>query len=258
MSLFLSKLLPVFVYPLGAALVLGVVAFILFVLRFRRSGLILLGVTLGGLWIVSTPIFANWLTARLEARYPAGAVESLPQAEAIILLGGFMDQPLPPRVYPELNEAADRLIGAWRLYRAEKAPMIVVSGGNLPWRARGSPEAELAANLLIELGLPPSAIVVETGSRNTYENAVNTAAIFEEKGWTRGLLVTSAVHMPRALAAFQMAGLDVVPVSADVQVRFPLFDSALDFLPDAEALERTTSAIKEIIGSAVYRARGWI
>lgn len=132
--------------------------------------------------------------------------------------------------------------------------MIVVSGGNLPWHAGASPEAELAADLLVELGVPSSAIIVEVQSRNTYENAVNTAAIFEERGWTSGLLVTSAVHMPRALATFRKARLDLVPVSTDVQVRFPLYDTVLDFLPDAEALEQTTSAMKEIIGSAVYRA----
>jgi uncharacterized SAM-binding protein YcdF (DUF218 family) len=256
-SLFLSKLLPVFVYPLGAALILGALALILLVLRFRQSGLFLLGVVLAGLWIGSTPIFANWLMARLETENPAVAVESLPEADAIILLGGFMDQPLTPRIYAELNEAADRVIGAWRLFSAGKAPVILVSGGNLPWRSGASPEAELAADLLAEFRVPSSAIVVEAESRNTYENAVNTAAIFEERGWTSGLLVTSAAHMPRALATFRKTGLEVVPVSTDVQVRFPLYDSLLDFLPDAEALERTTSAIKEIIGSAVYRSRGW-
>ena len=257
MSLFLTKLLPVFVYPLGAALLLGAFAFVLIAARFRRIGLALLGITLVSLWIAATPAFANWLLSRLEAQYPAVQVERLPEADAIILLGGVLGQPLPPRVYAELSESADRVLGAFRLYRAGKSPRIVVTGGNFPWHTSISPEATLIADLLVELGTPAPAIVLETESRNTRENAVNTAAIFEDRGWETGLLVTSGAHMPRARAVFERVGLDVIPVATDIQVRFPIYDSALDFLPDAEALSRTTSGVKELLGLAVYWQRGW-
>lgn len=169
-----------------------------------------------------------------------------------------MDQPLPPRAYTELNDSADRIVGALRLYRAGRAPRIVVSGGDLPWQIGASSEAELIGDLLSELGVPTSAIVLETESRNTHENAVNTAAVFTERGWQSGLLVTSAAHMPRALASFGKAGLGVVPFSTDVQVGGPLYESPLDLLPDVEALARTTKALKERLGFAVYRQRGWI
>lgn len=107
------------------------------------------------------------------------------------------------------------------------------------------------------MGVPPDAIVVETQSRNTYENAVNSAEIIRDRGWRSAILVTSGAHMPRALAAFSKAGIDAIPASTDIRVRFPLYDSALDFLPDAEALKRTSDAIREWIGIAVYRLRGW-
>ena len=84
-----------------------------------------------------------------------------------------------------------------------------------------------------------------------------TAAIFKEHGWRNGLLVTSGVHMPRAVAAFRKAGLDVTPAATDVHAGHPRFTSLLDLLPDAGALARTTLAIKEIIGLCVYRYRGW-
>jgi len=69
--------------------------------------------------------------------------------------------------------------------------------------------------------------------------------------------VTSASHMPRALAVFRLAGLPVEPSPTDFRVRHPLFDGIFDFLPDPAALGRTTAAIREMIGLAVYRMRGW-
>lgn len=62
--------------------------------------------------------------------------------------------------------------------------------------------------------------------------------------------------MPRALASFRKAGLDVAPWPADFRGRYPPV-SVFDFLPDASALEITTTAIKEWLGLAVYRLRGW-
>ena len=75
--------------------------------------------------------------------------------------------------------------------------------------------------------------------------------------WRTALLVTSGAHMPRALAAFQHAGIDVTPAATDIRVVYPLYSSALDFLPDASALAQTTDAIKEWIGLVAYRAWGW-
>ena len=115
----------------------------------------------------------------------------------------------------------------------------------------------MIADLLAELGTPRSALILETKSRNTRENAINTAAIFKDNGWRQGLLVTSGAHMPRALAAFQKVGLDVTPAATDIHAGPGQSVSLIDVLPDAAALARTTSAIKEIIGLCVYRYRGW-
>ena len=110
---------------------------------------------------------------------------------------------------------------------------------------------------MVEIGTPRSALILETRSRNTRENAVNTAAIFKENGWRHALLVTEGVHMPRALATFQKVGIDVMPAATDIPSWSLNVDSNLDFLPDVAALAWTTSAIKEMIGLCVYRHRGW-
>jgi uncharacterized SAM-binding protein YcdF (DUF218 family) len=242
-SLFLAKLLPVFVYPLGAAILIGALALALSFTNWRRIGQGLLGLALLTLWIAATPICANWLNWRLKSELAPMSVDSLPQSDVIVLLGGI--GPL------------DRIVETLRVYRAGKAPLIVISGGNQPWRACVVPEAKSISDVLVGLGIPFSALILETESRNTRENAVNTAAIFKAHGWRTGLLVTSGAHMPRALAVFQKLGISLVPAATDIPAGPPQFASLLDLLPDAGALARTTSAIKEMIGLRVYRFRGW-
>jgi uncharacterized SAM-binding protein YcdF (DUF218 family) len=99
--------------------------------------------------------------------------------------------------------------------------------------------------------------VLETESRNTRENAINAARIVGERGWRTGLIVTSAVHMPRAVATFRRAGLDFLPAVTDIRAVPPFYHSPLDLLPDAEALAASTLAIKEWLGLIVYRYRSW-
>ncbi len=248
MSLFLSKLLPTFAYPLGAALLLVVVALVLSFSRFRWLSRILLSAVAIGLWVASTPIFSDWLASRLETEYPPQPIATLPSADAVILLGGVLSQPLPPRIDPDFNEHFDRVIEAIRLYRAGKAAHIVVSGGNLPWHTIVRPEAEFVADFLVEFGVPRTALRLDTESRNTFENARDTARIFANEGWTSGLLVTSGIHMPRALATFRKAGLNVTPAATDISSHYPLYDSPLDLLPDADSLALTTEVVKELIG----------
>jgi uncharacterized SAM-binding protein YcdF (DUF218 family) len=254
--LYLSKLLPVFVYPLGAAILLGAVALALLFVGYLRTARWLLAAILIALWVVSTPLFANWITVRLEGTHPPQAIEALPAADAVILLGGVLDRPASGGIPADLGEAADRLLHAARLYRAGKAPRIIVTGGNLPWIG-GAPESETLAELLVELGLPRPALIVEPKSVNTRESGVNVAAIFREQSWRTGLLVTSGTHMPRALAVFHAAGVDVAPAATDIHGRPRYRVSLLACLPDAAALTRSTSAFKEFIGLYAYRWLGW-
>ncbi len=253
--LFLSKLVPMFVYPLGLGVGLGVLAFA--VLRWRTVARVILALSIAVLWVPSMPVFANWLSTVWESAYPPLAADQLPETDVIVLLGGLIAQPLPPRVEPDLKDAGDRLFKAARLFHAGRAPRILVSGGNTPWQSAAAPEAVYIADMLVELGVPRAAIQIETVSRNTRENAVNTAAIVRENGWRTALLVTSADHMPRAVACFEKVGVAVTAASADVHARTPFYSTVLDVLPDADALVQTTSVVKEMIGLIYYRVRGW-
>jgi uncharacterized SAM-binding protein YcdF (DUF218 family) len=184
-------------------------------------------------------------------------VEEVPTADAIVVLGGSVGMPLPPRVYPDLNDAADRVWHAARLYRAGKAPLVIASGGTMPWEDQRYREATVMRTLLADWGVPSDAILLEASSANTYQNATNTAALTKKHGVERVLLVTSALHMRRALATFRSAGVNAVPVATDYQVT-RTERTLLDAAPSAEALAGSTAAIREYVGYLVYAWRGWI
>lgn len=252
----LSKLLPVFVYPVGAALALAGLALLVALAGWRRVALALAVLGAAVLWLAATPVLAEALYAPLERRYPALPVADAPDADAIVLLGGSLGAALPPRRAPDFSDASDRVIHAWRLYRAGKAPRIVLTGGKLPW-TEGEPEAERLATVLQELGVPRSALLLDVASRNTAENAQFTAALFATHGLADGLLVTSAGHMPRSVAVFAKAGVAVTPMPTDFRVVDD--DRTLfDWLPDVEALQLSTYAVRERLGFLLYRWRGWL
>jgi len=255
-SLFLSKVLSLFIHPLSLGLLLSTVGAVASV-WWRRVGLAVLGAGLLVVWIPSTPLFSDWLQGTLESRYPPARAETAPTAEAIVTLGGAVGVSQPPRVYPDLHGASDRVWHAARLYAAGKASLIVASGGTLPWKDQAFREAPVMQRLLVSWGVPADSILLESTSANTYQNATNTAELVMERGIERVLLVTSALHMRRALATFRTAGVEAVPAATDYRV-VDGEKTILDLLPSAGALNGSTAAIREYVGYIVYDWRGWI
>ena len=257
-SLFLSKLLPMFFYPLGAAISLAVAGGICVALQLRRLAMSSFVVGLVVLWVSSTPVFASWALGSLERQYPARTMADTPEADVAIVLGGAIGLPLAPRVELDLYDASDRVLHAARLFRAGKIKRVLVTGGNSPWLVAVKPEADFIKSLLIEWGVPAAAIETAGRSRNTYENALEIKEIQQRSGFKSALLVTSAAHMPRAMAIFLKAQLPVVASSADILVVDGAWDPMFRWLPDAAALTMTTNAVKEWIGFWAYRARGYL
>lgn len=255
-SLFFTKVLSLLIHPLSLGLLVLVLGGGLSYYR-RRYGLVVLGIGVLILWVPATPVFSDWIRGTLESRYSPAPVARAPQADAIVTLGGSVGAPTPPRVYPDLTGAADRVWHAARLYRAGKAPIVIASGGTLPWKNQQFLEAPAMQRLLASWGVPSDSILLESRSANTYENAQNTAALAAEHGIEQVLLVTSALHMRRALATFRSTDLRVHPEAIDYQVvndERTLIDGA----PSAGALAASTAAIREYVGYVVYRWRGWI
>jgi uncharacterized SAM-binding protein YcdF (DUF218 family) len=190
----------------------------------------------------------------------------IPNAQAIVVLGGATKSASFPRPSIDLSESGDRVIYAAELYRQNKAPIIILSGGRIDWRGSGSPESGDMAKILTSIGVPSAALVQEPDSLNTYENAVNVKKILEARGINQILLVTSAMHMPRSLKIFQRQGIDAIPAPTDFLVSQSDFQelgntpkaAILNLLPDSNNLHIFTNALKEYIGTFVYRLRGWL
>ncbi|PSO48613.1 MAG: hypothetical protein BRC33_09005 [Cyanobacteria bacterium SW_9_44_58] len=263
MFLFFSKLLPLFVYPLGLTSILLGLALII---AWKRPYLALFptGIALLVIVISSNAWVSSLLMQSLEWRnLPQG---ELPKADAIILLGGSTQVPTPPRKTVEITEAGDRVLYAAHLYQAGKAPLIIATGGRIGWLQNAPPEAHSMKRLLIEIGVPSSVIIEEPDSLNTHQNAVYTKKILEERDIARSLLVTSAVHMPRARLTFKKQGIEVIPAPTDFLVtkmdwqqlqRTPQA-TLLNCIPQAGRLQQTTRALKEYFGIVVYWLKGWI
>jgi len=257
-ALFLIKLFALVVYPLGLAICLVLTGGLCAAFRLRRLAVASVASGLIVLWIGSMPVFAEWALASLERQHPARKIADTPEADVAILLGGAIGQPLPPRVDLDLSGAADRVLHAARLYRANKIKRILVTAGNIPWLEAAQPEAELIRTLLIEWGVPATAIEIADTSRDTYENALEIKQIWRRSRFASALLVTSAAHMPRAIAVFQSAGLPVVASTTDVIVVNRSTANLPAWLPDAGALAMTTAAMKEWMAYGAYRARGYL
>jgi uncharacterized SAM-binding protein YcdF (DUF218 family) len=261
--LFLSKLLPLFLYPLGLSCLLLLLALIL---SWKKPKLVPFPMALALilLLVASNSAVSEALMGSLEGRIPP--LKEAPTADAIVILGGATKSAIKPRTMVDVNEHGDRLFYGAQLYKEEKAPLIILAGGRFDWYGKSNPESTDMAELLQILGVPPSAMIEDPLSLNTYQNALNVQKILEHKGINRILLVTSAFHMYRALLIFQKLGIEAIAaptdffvVQPDTTIVKPTIEGfILDLLPDAHRLSMTTLAIKEYIGIEIYRLKGWL
>ena len=255
MFFYASKVIPVFFYPLGLSLLLLALAILL---RSKRARILLISAALLLLLTFSSQVVSHALMRSLESQTPSPGIEAVPVEQAIVVLGGYLHSPNALHRDADLKDAGDRLFEGLRLYRAGKAPLIVLTGGNISFLGKDElPEAAAARDVLIEWGVPAAAIVVEDQSRNTEENASYTRRIVHARGIRRILLVTSAFHMPRARAVFRKTGFEVTPVPTDYQTGWGEPDLLFQCLPDTDNLNLSTAALKEWLGLALYRLRGW-
>ncbi len=256
--MFLTKVLAQLLYPVSLSLWLALLGVVLAWCGYRLGGSCAILTAIAVLWLAAAPVFSDYLRGSLERRYPPTSVEQTPTAEAIVVLSGAIGVVQPPRLTPDLGGAADRVLHAARLYRGGKAPIVIASGGGVAWFGSSTPEARPIADLLHEWNVPRAAIFLETQSLNTYQNAVETKRLLDTRDLDTLLLVTSALHMRRALATFRAAGINAIPGPTDFEVVEPEARTVLDWLPDAGALAGTTRALKEYLGFVVYQLRGWL
>lgn len=263
MFLFLSKLLPLFIYPVGLTCVLLLVA-ILSLWKHPRRAVVCMLTAIAVILISGNGWVANAITQSLE--WQNIPPKELPNAEAIVVLGGAIRPQITPRPWVDVMESGDRVLHGAQLYRQGRAPLVIMSGGRIAWKGGGPPESADMAALAQTLGVPPSSILQDPTSLNTYENAVNVRKILQQRGIRRILLVTSAMHMPRSLAIFKKQGIEAIAAPTDFLVTEQELQEPgvsveaviLNLVPEADRIHQTTRALKEYIGLVVYRLRGWL
>jgi uncharacterized SAM-binding protein YcdF (DUF218 family) len=146
-----------------------------------------------------------------------------------------------------------RVLGAARLYKMGKAPLVLVTSGDPYVSSSGEvrQESNDMADLLVEYGVPKEAIVIETKARTTAENALYSAQLLKAKNIENLILVTSAFHMRRSVKLFEKQGLVVTPFATSHEIVGAR--RAQDYSPKAMTLSRSTLYLKEFFGRLIGR-----
>jgi uncharacterized SAM-binding protein YcdF (DUF218 family) len=240
----------------GNLLLLCLLAGILGLLFSRpRRGEVLIGLSaLGFLLLAVAPIGAA-LLLMLEQRFPRPAV--LPERiDGILALGGAVDPRLSAS-YGEtaFNSSVGRVLAGFALARRHPEAKLALIGGEGELFPTGFAEARATENFALEEGIAPARIILEERSRSTHENAVYAKEMIRPQPGETWVLVTSAFHMPRAVASFGAVGWPVIPYPADYRV-----DPQTGLRPSFNllgGLGAITLAGKEWAGLIGYRLMGW-
>ena len=254
---YLNKIIGFLISPIGIAIAGLVIAVVCAWLKRVRLAKWIGGVTVAWLWLWMTPFMTRFVGAPLEREFlicgRVPAVESFPEADAIVVLGGSMGSDTNLNGYAEMWTSADRVWQAARLWKAGKAPRIIATGD-------GARESTLG--LLKDFGVDEKCVEF-LDARNTEEEARVVGEVVFNAEKQRGreaeskiLLVTSAWHMKRARMMFEKyaKGVEVVCASADFEMsmaarRLCGFKAVL---PDAYMLHLNSVAVHEWVGIVGY------
>jgi len=201
------------------------------------------------LYFCSTGLLAGTVLRSLESKY---SPPNEPRGDVIVMLGGgaTLDSPNIGGQGHLFGSAANRLLTAVQLYHKLGVP-IIVSGGKV-FEHTGL-EADIAARIMLGLGVPADKIITETASMNTSQNARNSAVLLRERGFKQPILVTSAFHMPRSVLQFEKAGVAVVPFPTDYMPNNAGTFYFTALWPTAEAMGELATGVKEYLGIAVVK-----
>ena len=222
----------------------------------RRLGLTLMWGALALLLLIGWQPLADLAMRQLESQYPNPRPNApLAGYAGMVVLGGALQN---SKLWSEhgqiaLNEAAERMIVPVGLLQRNPQWRLLFTGGEGNLQRDKFSEADRARIMFDNLGLPAERLIYEGESRTTYENAVLSAKLPGVDPRQPWLLVTSAYHMPRSMAAFRRAGWNVTAYAVD----FRTSDRT-----DWTEYSLTSGAIKwhlflhETIGLWMYRLTG--
>lgn len=231
------------------------ITLILLMLKFIKDkkfyySLLVLSVTF---YAFSSGWFAKLLVFPLENKYEPleiSKVRPLNEPSIIIILGGGVIPETPDRELGELSHSAmKRVYQGFLLYQQLNSPIIVTGGKLMGMQVA---EATVMKNELIKLGVEPENIFVEDQAKNTKQNAELSMQILENRKIEKVFLVSSAIHLPRAMKYFkEYDNIEIIPVPCDYLISREKLNF-YDFLPDIQFLKANSSAWHEYLGLIKY------
>ena len=241
--IYLHKILPLIVSPMFLVMFLitwGIV------FRSRISGILAVSILI----ICSLPIFSNKLITYLENEYILSDASSAKTADAIVVLSGMVRTINSKNgLSYEWGEAADRIFAGIELIKKNKAPIMILTGGKLPWSV-GKPEGEYLRDVAIKYGVPNKNILLTENVESTDQEAKAVGKLLNKTS-PKIILVTSAFHMPRAQKVFEAVGINIEPFAVDFLSGADKY-TIMNFIPSAGALNQTSFFIRELIGRLYY------
>jgi uncharacterized SAM-binding protein YcdF (DUF218 family) len=213
----------------------------------------LLVFSLGMLLFFSNPLIINQLLKYWE---PQSNIDKKKVYDTGVILSGFMSK---DEENGSLNfgEATDRLTEGLILYRTGRIKTIIISGGS-GRLIDDTRESVLAKAFLINnCGVPDSVVYIDTVSRNTYENAVESKKLMHAEGLKSATIITSAWHMRRAEACFKKLGMDVEIHPTDGLYNIQKFYLTDLIIPDTRNIVKWENLMHEIVGVIIYKLNGY-
>jgi len=196
---------------------LGLAGILLLPTRYTRIGRQLLVASILLIAAIGILPLGDVLTIPLEDRFPRWNPASGPPSGIVVLGGAINAEISSRRGGVGLSDAAERLTAAADLARRYPAARVVFTGGNGALLGDGPREADFAICFLESLGVAKGRIIIERRARNTIENAAFTKQLVVPAPGERWILVTSAMHIPRAMGVFREAGFPVEAYPVDYQ-----------------------------------------
>ena len=225
--IYLHKILPFFLSPLGIILIFLIASFF-----FKRRFFVFLAFIV--LIVSSNPIVGNYLMQKLEHPYKPISINSINEADAIVVLSGMLHQVGDKNYNTYEFSDPDRFFGGLDLINQNKANKIIFTAGQLPWTDNWKPEGIILKNKAISLGVPQAKILVTENVKNTYEESIAVTKLIPNNSSI--ILVTSAFHMHRSKYLFEKQGFEVTPFPVDFKSSNAKI-SILSFLPSLGALK---------------------
>ncbi|MBA2587612.1 MAG: YdcF family protein [Alphaproteobacteria bacterium] len=235
---------------LGLLILAG--ALCLFLGRLRAARRLMLAAVLVLVVAGMSPL-GGYLVRAIENQYPRGDWSA--RVDGILILGGgYNTWVLRTRHAPATNGTAYRLTEAYAAARHYPNARVVFSGGSGVLGGVDWSEAETARYVLTGMGLDSKRLILEPRSRNTYENILYSKAMVKPKPGEVWLLVTSAVHMPRAMAIARKLDWPMLAWPSDY-ITGPDIGFG-GFYNIGANLEMTDFATHEAVGLVAYRLTG--